>query len=214
MIKNIKDMSLDEKIGQLFVIGFNEDYCSEKLENLIKTYKFGNIILFTRNIKSTESLFNLNKQIQEVMLKELNIPAFIAIDQEGGMVTRLFKGATVFPGAMTISATNNPNNAYLNGLYMAEEMDALGVNVNFAPVLDVNTNPLNPGIGVRSYSDDSNTVIKYSSEYIKGLQTKIFATAKHFPGKGDAAVDSHLALPIVKHNLKRLEEVEFLPFKN
>lgn len=213
MIKNIKDMSLDEKIGQLFVIGFNEDYFSEKLENLIKTYKFGNIILFTRNIKSTKGLFNLNKQIQEVMLKELNVPAFIAIDQEGGMVTRLFKGATVFPGAMTISATDDPHNAYLNGLYMAEEMDALGINVNYAPVLDVNTNPLNPGIGVRSYSDNPKTVVKFSSEYIKGLQTKIFATAKHFPGKGDAAVDSHLALPIVKHSLKRLEEIEFLPFK-
>lgn len=212
MIKDLTKMSLDEKIGQLFVIGFNEDYYSENLEKLIEKYKFGNIILFTRNISNMENLFNLNKKIQKRMLKILNIPAFIAIDQEGGMVTRLFNGATLFPGAMTISATNDINNAYLTGLYMAKEMDALGINVNFAPVLDVNTNPLNPGIGIRSYSDNPQIVAEFGSAYIKGLQTKVFATAKHFPGKGDANVDAHLALPVVKHELKRLEEVEFYPF--
>lgn len=214
MSKDIKDLTLDEKIGQLFVVGFNEDHLSEKLVDLINKYKFGNIILFLRNISSMENLFNLNKDIQKTMLDVLGIPSFITIDQEGGMVTRLFKGATVFPGAMTLSATGDSNNAYLQGLYMAQEMDALGINVNFAPVLDVNTNPLNPGIGVRSYSDAPNVVSEFGRAYIKGLQTKVFATGKHFPGKGDTLVDSHLALPIVKHNLKRLEEVEFLPFKD
>lgn len=213
MIKDFKDLTLDEKIGQLFVVGFNEDYYSEKLDTLIKKYKFGNIIHFTRNIKDMESLFNLNKKIQEVMLETLQIPAFIAIDQEGGMVTRLFNGATVFPGAMSLSATNNVINAYQAGIYMAEEMSSLGVNVNFAPVLDVNTNPLNPGIGIRSYSDDPVVAGEFGSAYIKGLQTKVFATAKHFPGKGDAAVDAHLGLPQVNHDLKRLEEVEIYPFK-
>ena len=81
------------------------------------------------------------------MMKYIGIPAFITADQEGGMVTRLYNGATVFPGAMTLSATNNLENAYLSGLYMAKELDALGINVNFAPVLDVNNNPLNPVIG-------------------------------------------------------------------
>lgn len=213
MIKKFSELTLEEKIGQLFVVGFNEDHYSSKIDELIKKYKFGNIILFKRNIKSMESLFELNKKIQEVMLKTLDIPAFIAIDQEGGMVTRLFNGATVFPGAMTLSATNNPENAYQAGLYMATEMESLGINVNFAPVLDVNTNPLNPGVGIRSYSDNQKVASIFGSEYIKGLQTKIFATAKHFPGKGDAAVDAHLGLPRVNHDLKRLKEVEIYPFK-
>lgn len=213
MIKKLEELTLEEKIGQLFVVGFNEDYYSSKIDELIKKYKFGNIILFKRNIRSMENLFMINKKIQEVMLETLSIPAFIAIDQEGGMVTRLFQGATVFPGAMTLSATNNPENAYQAGLYMATEMAALGINVNFAPVLDVNTNPLNPGVGIRSYSDDQKVSSVFGSEYIKGLQTQIFATAKHFPGKGDAAVDAHLGLPRVNHDLKRLEEVEIYPFK-
>ena len=114
---------------------------------------------------------------------------------------------------MTLSATGDINNAYLNGLYMAEEMDALGLNVNFAPVLDVNTNPLNPGIGVRSYSDNQKVAAEYGKKFIEGIQTKVFATAKHFPGKGDAAVDAHLGLPVVEHDLERLEKVEFVPFK-
>lgn len=213
MIKDIKDLTLDEKIGQLFVVGFNEDYYSSKIDTLIDKYKFGNILIFRRNIKSTKDLFYLNKNIQEKMLEKLSIPAFISIDQEGGMVTRLFEGATVFPGAMTLSATNDPYNAYLAGTYMGIEMDALGVNVNYAPVLDVNTNPLNPGVGVRSYSDNPKTASLFGSNYIKGLQTKVFATAKHFPGKGDAAVDAHIGLPRVDHDLKRLEEVEIYPFK-
>ncbi|HHV33927.1 MAG TPA: beta-N-acetylhexosaminidase [Acholeplasma sp.] len=213
MIKDLKNMSLDEKIGQLFVVGFNGTHYTEKLDELINKYKFGNIILFTRNISSMEDLFNLNKEIQKNMMEKLNTPAFICIDQEGGMVTRLFKGATIFPGAMTLSATGDINNAYLNGLYMAEEMDALGLNVNFAPVLDVNTNPLNPGIGVRSYSDNQKVAAEYGKKFIEGIQTKVFATAKHFPGKGDAAVDAHLGLPVVEHDLERLEKVEFVPFK-
>lgn len=213
MIKDIKKLTLEEKIGQLFVVGFNEDYYSDKLDELIKTYKFGNILIFKRNIKSMEDLFNLNKEIQKNMIKHLDIPAFITIDQEGGMVTRLFDGATVFPGAMTLAATNNPDNAYKAGLYMATEMDALGVNVNFAPVLDVNTNPLNPGVGIRSYSDNQEMSSIYGVNYIKGIQEKIFATAKHFPGKGDAAVDAHVGLPRVEHDLKRLNEVEIYPFK-
>ncbi len=209
----IKSLTLEEKIGQLFVVGFNEDYYSDKLDELIKTYKFGNILIFKRNIKSVEDLFKLNKDIQVNTLRHLNVPAFITIDQEGGMVTRLFDGATVFPGAMTIAATNDPKNAYQAGVYMGIEMDALGVNVNFAPVLDVNTNPLNPGVGIRSYSDNPKTASIYGLNYIKGLQEKVFATAKHFPGKGDASVDAHIGLPRVDHDLKRLNDVEIYPFK-
>src|SRR5690554_4259008 len=213
MKKTVKDLTLDEKIGQLIVFGFPEDEYSERIDGLIKEYKLGNILLFTRNITSPEKLFNLNQNIQKAMMKYIGIPAFITADQEGGMVTRLYNGATVFPGAMTLSATNNKENAYLAGLYMAKELDALGVNVNFAPVLDVNNNPLNPVIGVRSFGDTAKIVSEYANEFISGMQTKVIATAKHFPGHGDTNVDSHLDLPTVDFDKKRLDEVELAPFK-
>ena len=141
-------------------------------------------------------------------------PALISVDQEGGMVTRIYDKATVFPGAMTIAATDNEYNAYLSGLYMGEELDALGFNMNFAPVLDVNNNPNNPVIGVRSFSDQPKKVSKYTKAFIDGLQNKVIATGKHFPGHGDTHVDSHLGLPRVDHSLTRLHEVELVPFKD
>lgn len=213
MKKTVKDLTLDEKIGQLIVFGFPEDEYSERIDGLIKEYKLGNILLFTRNITSPEKLFNLNQNIQKAMMKYIGIPAFITADQEGGMVTRLYNGATVFPGAMTLSATNNPENAYLSGLYMAKELDALGINVNFAPVLDVNNNPLNPVIGVRSFGDTAERVSLYANNFIKGMQTKVIATGKHFPGHGDTNVDSHLDLPRVNFEMDRLKEVELAPFE-
>ncbi|NLN50411.1 MAG: beta-N-acetylhexosaminidase [Acholeplasmataceae bacterium] len=213
MLKKLEQLTLEEKIGQLIVFGFHEDHYASNIENLIKNHKLGNILLFSRNVSSSEKLFILNKNIQKAMLKYLQIPAFITADQEGGMVTRLFGDATIFPGAMAISAANNPHNAYLSGLYMADEMDALGINVNFAPVLDVNNNPLNPVIGVRSYSDRPEVVSEYANQYISGLQSKVIATAKHFPGHGDTHVDSHLDLPHVDFGKQRLHEMELYPFK-
>lgn len=214
MFKKVTDLTLEEKIGQLIVFGFHEDYFKDNVLELIRDYKLGNILLFTRNITNPEKLFNLNKNIQKAMMDNLGIPAFITIDQEGGMVTRLYNGGTVFPGAMTLSATNNPKNAYLSGLYMAKELDALGVNVNFAPVLDVNNNPHNPVIGVRSFGDKEERVSLYANEFIRGMQTKVIATGKHFPGHGDTNVDSHLDLPKVDFQVERLEKIELAPFKS
>ena len=209
-----RKLTIEEKVGQTLMVGFEGTYLTDELKDLIRDYKIGNILLFTRNIKSTEDLFKLCQDLQKEALTHIGIPMFIGIDQEGGMVTRIFDKATVFPGAMSIAATNDVNNAYLTGLYMAAELEALGINMNFSPVLDVNNNPLNPVIGVRSYSDDVHTVSKFSEAYISGLQSRIFATAKHFPGHGDTHVDSHLDLPRVPYDLKRLHEIELAPFKN
>ncbi len=207
-------MTLKEKIGQLIVFGFHETEVTPRIEKLIKEYKLGNILLFTRNIKSTEQLFKLNNDIQTLMLKHLRYPAFITIDQEGAMVTRITDKATFFPGAMTLAATNDPKKAYLQGKYMACELDALGINMNFAPVLDVNNNPHNPVIGVRSFSDSVDVVNRFSEAFIEGLQTKVIATGKHFPGHGDTHIDSHISLPSVSFDKKRLHEIELAPFKN
>src|SRR5690554_1978180 len=121
-------LTIKEKIGQLMMFGIDGLELNEDTIKLIKEDKIGNIILFTRNIKTPEQLFNLTKNLQKLALEELKIPLFISVDQEGGMVTRIFNGATFFPGAMTISATNNKDNAYQVGKMMGKELSALGIN--------------------------------------------------------------------------------------
>lgn len=209
---NIKNLTTLEKIGQLIMAGFHGTTVTDEVVSLIRDYKVGNIILFSRNIESAEQLFKLTQDLQRVALKEIGIPLFISIDQEGGMVTRIYDDATYFPGAMTIAATNDVKNAYEVADKMGEELLALGINMDLAPVLDVNNNPKNPVIGVRSFSDDPQMVSDYGIAAIKGLQNHVIATAKHFPGHGDTHVDSHLALPTVEKTKEELEKFEFKPF--
>ncbi len=213
MIYDIKQLSLEEKIGQLFMFGIQKDHLDDITKEMIVKYKLGNVILFARNCVSPKQLFELNQALQQETIKHLRVPMFISIDQEGGMVTRIFHGATFFPGAMTIAATHDIQYAQKNGEYMGEELDALGINMNLAPILDVNNNPKNPVIGVRSYSDDPAMVSKYATAFFKGLQQKVLATGKHFPGHGDTHLDSHLALPKVGYDRTRLEKIELVPFK-
>lgn len=213
-MKKISEMTLREKIGQVLICGFQGTEYSEELKTLIEEYKLGNVILFTRNIDNVKQLHDLNYKIHQEIKKQTNIMPFISIDQEGGMVTRIMKEATFFPGNMTISATKNSEYAYRVGEMMGEELRALGINMNLAPSLDVNNNPNNPVIGVRSYSDDPRVVAEFGKKYIRGLQSKgIIATAKHFPGHGDTNVDSHKGLPVIPHDKERLEKVELYPFK-
>lgn len=209
----IEQMNLKEKIGQLFIIGFDGYTYNEHLRKVIEEYKVGNVILFSRNIKSIEQLSDLNRRIHYEIKLNTHIMPIIAIDQEGGMVTRITSGATFCPGNMTISATKLENSQKI-GEIMGEELSRLGINMNLAPSLDVNNNPNNPVIGVRSYSDDPNMVLTYGKAFIEGLQSKgIMATAKHFPGHGDTEVDSHLGLPVINYGKERLQTIELYPFK-
>ncbi len=212
-MKKISEMTLEEKIGQLVIVGFPADEIDDNLVKIVKEYKAGNIILFARNIKDIKQLYHMNKKLHQLVIDETGIMPFISMDQEGGMVTRIMKEATFFPGNMTL-ATARSEKAYEVGRMMGEELRALGVNMNLAPSLDVNNNPANPVIGVRSYSDDPNIVGKYGLNYIRGLQSAgLIATAKHFPGHGDTNCDSHKALPTISHNKERLNKIELVPFK-
>lgn len=135
------------------------------------------------------------------------------MDQENGVVRRLGNGTTAFPGAMAIGATSNIENAFNVSFATGQELKELGVNWNLAPVLDVNNNPDNPVIGVRSFGEDPRLVAEFGKKSMKGMQRAgIITTLKHFPGHGDSNVDSHLALPVISHNRKRLNEVELVPF--
>ncbi|MGI6710984.1 MAG: beta-N-acetylhexosaminidase [Bacilli bacterium] len=206
-------MNLKEKLGQLLIIGFHGYEFNDHLKKMIREYKVANVILFARNIKSIKQLYELCQRIHKEVKEATNTIPLITIDQEGGMVTRIMEGATFCPGNMTLGATCI-DDAYEIGRIMGEELLALGINMNLAPSLDVNNNPANPVIGVRSYGDNPTKVAQYGVSFINGIQEEgVIATAKHFPGHGDTNVDSHLGLPRITHSRKRIEEVELVPFK-
>lgn len=219
----VEGMSVEEKVGQMLMpdfrnwqkqgeskaTGFTE--MNDEVGSIIQKYHLGGVILFAENVVGTEQTVRLIDGLQNASPE---IPLFITIDQEGGIVTRLQTG-TNLPGNMALGATRSEKNAYQTGKIIGEELSSLGVNVNFGPSLDVNNNPDNPVIGVRSYSSNPELVSKLGIETIQGLQRQnVAATAKHFPGHGDTATDSHYGLPLVTHNKDRLQAVELLPFQN
>lgn len=210
----LEQMSLAEKVGQLFQIGFSGFEPDAEIEDMIKNHYIGGVIYFSRNIKNPDQTAGLSNQLQDLALASgAGIPLFISTDQEGGVVTRL-KGATHFPSNMALGAANDKELANKVGKAVGSELKNLGINVNLAPVLDVNNNPDNPVIGVRSFGGDPKLVAELGKAYINGIQSEgVIATAKHFPGHGDTDTDSHLELPIIKHGKKRLNEVELYPFK-
>ena len=141
------------------------------------------------------------------------LPLFIAVDQEGGIVARLQSPVTVFPGNMALGATRSPDYAYQAAALTAQALTSMGINVNFAPCVDVNNNPHNPVIGVRSFGEDPALVARLGAAAVRGYQENgVLATAKHFPGHGDTALDSHLGLPVVSADMARLEATELPPF--
>ncbi|MCA1318619.1 beta-N-acetylhexosaminidase [Bacillus tianshenii] len=213
-MKKIHDMTLEEKVGQLFMAGFQGTEPSENITKLIRDYHIGGVIYFTRNVKNTKQVYELSRDLQKVAVDAGKLPLFISIDQEGGMVARITEGVTLSPGNMALGAAGDKDAAYRLSKIVGKELRALGVNMNFAPCVDVNNNPLNPVIGVRSYGEDPRVVAQYGVEAVKGLQAEhVSAVSKHFPGHGDTNVDSHLDLPVIAHDLDRLESLELVPFK-
>ncbi len=202
-------MSLEEKIGQLFQVGFSGREINYEIEKMIVEYSAGGVILFARNIVDPVQTAELTGELQ----KRAKIPLLISADQEGGPVTRL-NGATHFPSNMVLGAAGDPVLAGEQGKIMARELRASGINMNLAPVLDVNNNPANPVIGVRSFGENPELVAELGTAFISGLQGEgVASCAKHFPGHGDTETDSHQALPIIGHGRERLEKVELLPFR-
>ena len=203
-----------ERIGQRLVTGFPGTALTPELVQVVKEYKIGNIILFRENIASADQLRTLCADLQTLIRSETGHDAFIMIDQEGGAVTRLPESCINVPGSMALAATGDPETTYLAGKLTGEELRSLGVNFNLAPSVDVNCNPANPIIGVRSYGDTPATVAKYAAGMIRGLQDGgVLCLAKHFPGHGDTSLDSHLTLPCVDKPRDELERMELAPFR-
>lgn len=206
---------IEKAIGELFVIGFDGKVIPESIKRLIHNYHIGGIILFTRNLGSPEEVLALTASLQkEARDAGYERPLLICVDQENGTVRRLGEGTTIFPGGMTIGASDSEENAYQIGYASGKELRALGINWNLAPVVDVNVNPDNPVIGVRSYGESPERVTRLAKSAVKGMQDAgVVTTLKHFPGHGDTKVDSHLALPVIPHSIERLEEIELRPFR-
>lgn len=212
--KAIERMTLEEKVGQLFAIGFHSDQVDDHVTKLITEHHAGNIILFRRNFTTRRCMVEMNEHIQALMMEHNGVPAWISADQEGGMVSRLTAPYAQYPGGMACSAGATLADMRRIGKSMGEELRDAGINMNLAPVLDVNNNARNPVIGVRSYGDDPERVAAYGVAMFEGLcEAGIVPVGKHFPGHGDTAQDSHLTLPTVPHSREHAEAVELYPFQ-
>lgn len=223
----VSNMTLEEKLGQMIMPDFRmwqEEGAKEpsdlteinsEVAEVIDKYDLGGVILFAENVKEISQTTTLIHDLQEVAINDEdgNLPLLITLDQEGGIVTRLGEG-TNLPGNMALGATRSEKSSYDAGYVIGKELNALGVNVDFAPVLDTNNNPENPVIGVRSISSNPELVGKLGKNIAKGIQDQgVAATAKHFPGHGDTATDSHYGLPMVDKSIEELRETELKPFK-
>lgn len=208
----LTQLPLAEKVAQLLMIDFPGLTLDETSQQHFRQVPWGGVILFAKNVESREQTVELNQQINQTIAHQ----PLIAIDQEGGLVDRCrFSEMTLSPGAMALAATQDPKASYEAHKIQALELKDLGFNLNFAPCIDVNNNPLNPIIGARSFGEDPDLVGEYGAQAIRGLQeNQVAATAKHFPGHGDTSFDSHLTLPIVRHPKERLEEIELKPFQD
>lgn len=209
-----KQRSLRQKIGQTMMFGFHGTEPTPEITTLIRDHHVGGIILFARNIAEPKDVLRLTVALQKIAYEAGHEhPLLISIDQENGIVRRLGAGTTLLPGNMALGAAGDTRLVQETAKATGRELKALGINFNLAPVLDVNNNPHNPVIGVRSYGEDPQFVAECGTAAIHGYQEAGVATCgKHFPGHGDTSKDSHLTLPMIPHRRERLEQVELVPF--
>jgi beta-N-acetylhexosaminidase len=216
-------MTVEEKVGQLLmpvlygtsadtVSGENQArYAARTPAKVIAKYHLGGVILFPQNIKGVAQVVGLTNGLQRA---SKDVPLLIGTDQENGLVSRMGALVTDFPGASRIGATKDPALSRAVAKATGEELRALGVNLDFAPVADVNVNPKNPVIGPRAFGKDPKRVATMVAAAVKGFaDAGVAATAKHFPGHGDTAVDSHTGLPVIKHTRAEWEKIDAPPFK-
>lgn len=221
----LNNMTTEEKIAQMIMPAFRyytDDYgnqtavteINEDISDCIESHDFAGVILFKQNISDCEQTVRLIDSMQRANATDENRPGlFVAVDQEGGSITRIDFGTSLC-GNMALAATGDTENARLSGEIIGSELSALGFNVDFAPVVDVNNNPSNPIIGVRSFSDDPGITARFGTSFMHGLQsTGVIASLKHFPGHGDTSTDSHTGLPCISKTYEELKENELIPFK-
>ncbi len=203
--------ALHRRIGQLALVGFDGTSLGAEIRALAREFDLGGIILFARNVESPEQVADLAAQAQQLAR---DLPLWVGIDQEGGRVARMKRPLTEWPPMLTLGRADDEALAGRFGAALAREMGAVGISIDFAPVLDVLTTASNPAIGDRSIGGRPEVVARLGAAIVRALQDGgVAACGKHFPGHGDTTVDSHLDLPIVEHPPERLREIDFAPFR-
>lgn len=211
--RKLAGMTLEEKIGQMLLVGIDGTSMDAKAQKMIAGDKVGGIILYSDNISNLKSLVSLTNA-----LKKSNsgnpAPLFMSVDQEGGKVSRLPDEYAVFPANAAVGGGNSAEAAGTMGELLARAVKSSGFNMDFAPVLDINSNPDNPVIGPRSFGSTADLVTRLGIAEMKGLEREgIVPVVKHYPGHGDTSVDSHLELPVINKTTSQLAKLEWLPFQ-
>lgn len=209
----IDRMTLEQKVAQMFMVTLHGSVLTEDGAAFLERYQPGLVVLFTSNAGTPDAVTRLTNSYQQTITGAGGVPLLIAVDQEGGVVTRLPDGFTMFPTPMLIGAAG-AEMAFETGLAAAEELAAVGINMNLAPVADLETNPDNPIITRRSFGSDPTLVGEAVSAYVQGAQSiNVLSTVKHFPGHGDTSEDSHGTLPVLNLSRETLETRELVPFQ-
>ena len=204
-------LALRRQVGQLLIAGFNGHQIPIELRSLAKEFGLGGVILFARNIAEPEQVADVAFEAARLVP---DIPAWVSVDQEGGRVARLKAPFTEWPPMATLGRSGDVKLAERFARALAAELKAVGITLDYAPVLDVHTNPKNPVIGDRALAEKADEVARLGGAIVRTLQAEgIAACGKHFPGHGDTSADSHHELPLVEHPPERLREVEFRPFQ-
>ena len=210
--EKINSMTLEQKIGQLFIVGFEGDIINDEIIDLVKNQEVGGLIYFSRNVVDSNQIITLNNEIKAI---KKDIPLFISVDEEGGVVSRVPDEFLKLPSSGYIGKFDDENLSYNIGSIISKELKSLGFNMDFAPVLDIDSNPNNTVIGERAFGNNADIVLKLGIKTMEGLRDGgIIPVVKHFPGHGDTDIDSHYGLPIVTKTLEELNNLEFIPFKN
>ncbi len=202
---------MQDRVGQLLMVGIPGPTLDRDSRAFLKKHQIGGVILFRRNVTSVAALVELTSELRALRRDR---PILVAIDHEGGRVCRLKEPFTVFPPAAVVGRAGSPHLAYRQGVAMGEELRSVGIDIDFAPVLDVATNAANPVIGDRSFGAHPRTVSRLGISFAHGLQRAgVIPCGKHFPGHGDTDRDSHLDLPVVRRSLVEIERTELFPFR-
>jgi beta-N-acetylhexosaminidase len=203
--------ALRRQMGQLLIAGFNGQQIPAELRSLAREFSLGGVIFFARNVVDPEQVAGLSYDASQLVP---DLPVWVSVDQEGGRVARLKKPFTEWPPMITLGRSGDAGLAVRFARALAQELKAVGVTLDYAPVLDILTNPKNPVIGDRALGEQAHDVARLGAAVIRTLQAEgLAACGKHFPGHGDTSSDSHHELPLVEHPPERLRELEFLPFR-
>ena len=208
----LENMSLAEKAGQVVICGLKGYEIDSDVTTLIQDSKVGGVILFAKNIKDSTQLATITNSIKNLSNPE--IPPIIAIDEEGGMVSRMPSDIESMPSAYSIAQTGSTDLCYQSGEIIGKQLNALGLSTGFSPVLDIWSNPDNMIISSRAYGTTPEDVSTYATQAMLGLKSQeVIPVGKHFPGHGDTLDDSHYSLPVITKTKSELESYEFIPFK-